>query len=297
MKKNLFSLLSILFVAVLCVGFASCSGGDDGNQRSDIVKNLMNHKWTGSSTDYDVHSYGGSTFTQSWTVYFTSDHEGIIINNIVDRDSKYGTNKREEVTEFTYSIDGNKIRLSGNSNFVFEYHDTYMMEGQDKFSARELTSTDHAYLQEYKDSKGYAATVNNGVLATTKQIDKYQLQLDITSNLAQKYPNKTIKYIVKIETTIPKKYNLDNVSKEASFTDNNNLHVDNLYDLNPYAYHYLKSYIALKEKINSGVELTGSEQTLFSNLIKNMDLIVDYSHYQYFVEINGNRYEIPSKNL
>lgn len=296
MKKNLFSLLSIIFVTALCAGFTSCSG-DDGDSKSDIVQNLMNHKWMGSSTDYDALSYGGSMFTQSWTVYFTSDHEGIIQCDIVDRDSKYGTSRREEVTEFTYTIDGNKIRLSGNSSFVFEYHDTYMMEGNDMFSARDLTSTDQAYIQEHKDSKGYKDAVKSGVLATTKQIDKYHIQLDITSNLTQKYPNKTIKYIVKIETTIPKKYNLNNVSKEGSFADNNNLHEDNLYDLNPYAYRYLKTYKALKELQDSGEELDDSKKTLFENVIKNMDLIVTYSHYQYFVEINGNRFEIPTKNL
>lgn len=43
MKKNLFSLLSILFVAALCVGFASCGGDDDGDVSNPVSNNNSNN--------------------------------------------------------------------------------------------------------------------------------------------------------------------------------------------------------------------------------------------------------------
>lgn len=157
-KKKLWSLLTIMLGAMVSISLSSCKDDENQSERnqSEILQNLMNHKWIGSSTNYDIYSYGAGTFTQTWTVYFTSDHEGVIHVRIVDRDSSLGTSRREEHIDFSYSVDGNKVRLYGGSNFVFDYYGSYMMEGDDIFEPSAITSSDYTYLQEHKE--GYHGT-------------------------------------------------------------------------------------------------------------------------------------------
>ena len=163
--KNLRSLFTFLMVAMLSLSLSSCGSDDEGvGSQSEIIQNLMSHKWTGSSTDYDVYSYGGATYTQTWTVYFTSESEGVMHVVAVDRDSSLGTSKVEEHLDFSYSVDGNKIRLYGESNFVFDYYGSYMMEGDDIFEASSLTSSDYSYLQDHKDGyHGKAGSIDTNV--------------------------------------------------------------------------------------------------------------------------------------
>lgn len=155
MKNNYLNWMVIIMVAIMSVSFESCGDDDDDNQsdgnQNEVIQNLMSHKWTGSSTDYDVYSYGTSTYTQTWTVYFTSEHEGVMHVKVVDRDSSLGTSRSEEHIDFSYSVDGNKVRLYGGSNFVFDYYGSYMMEGDDIFASSALTSSDYTYLREHKN--------------------------------------------------------------------------------------------------------------------------------------------------
>ena len=154
-KKDYLQLLVMMMVALLSVGFVSCKEDDekidDNRGKDEIIKDLMSHKWTGSSTDYDVYSYGGAIYTETWVVYFTSENEGVMHVLIEDKDSSLGTSKREEHLDFTYVVDGTKVRLSGGSNFVFDYYGNYMMEGDDIFTSSALTSSDQTYLQEHKN--------------------------------------------------------------------------------------------------------------------------------------------------
>ncbi len=159
-KKDYLQLLVMMMVALLSVGFVSCKEDDekidDNRGKDEIIKDLMSHKWTGSSTDYDVYSYGGAIYTETWVVYFTSENEGVMHVLIEDKDSSLGTSKSEEHLDFTYVVDGTKVRLSGGSNFVFDYYGNYMMEGDDIFTSSALTSSDQTYLQEHKN--GYHGT-------------------------------------------------------------------------------------------------------------------------------------------
>lgn len=149
-KKDLRSVLAFLVALVVSISFTSCDGGSSEEKKNDFVQNLMNHKWIGSSTDYDVYSYGAATFTQTWTVYFTSEHEGVLHIRTVDKDSSLGTSRWEEHLDFSYTIDGNTIRLYGDTNFVFTYHGDFLMEGDDMFQSYDLTSSDYSYLQDHK---------------------------------------------------------------------------------------------------------------------------------------------------
>lgn len=148
----------VIMAAIMSVGLVSCNKTekDDLLNSEEVVKQLMKYKWIGQSTDYDVYSYGGSIYTQTWTVYFTSEHEGVIHVKIVDRDSSLGTSRSEEHVDFSYSVDGNKIRLYGGSNFVFTYYGTYLMEGEDIFEPSTMTSSDYTYLEDHK--AGYHGT-------------------------------------------------------------------------------------------------------------------------------------------
>ena len=158
--KKFWSLLSVMMVAMANLSLSSCGDDDNGNQsgenQSGIIQNLMSHKWIGSSTDYDTYSYGAAAYTQTWTVYFTSEHEGVMYVRVVDRDSYLGTSRNEEHIDFTYSVDGNKVRLYGGSNFVFDYYGSYMMSGDNIFEPSAMTSSDYTYLQEHKT--GYHGT-------------------------------------------------------------------------------------------------------------------------------------------
>ncbi len=152
-RNYLWNLLAIMMAAMLSVVFVSCNDKEEEEpipSKNEIVQNLRSHKWTGSSTDYDVYSYGGATYTQTWTVYFTSDTEGVMHVKIVDRDSSLGTTKEEEHLDFTYTVDGTKIRLSGGSNFVFDYYGDFLMEGDDIFKSSAMTQADYTYLEEHK---------------------------------------------------------------------------------------------------------------------------------------------------
>ena len=153
--------MSIAFMTIM-MGFCLTSCGDDpkvdrhSGTTDEIIQNLMSHKWTGQATEYNTYSSGAYTFTQTWTVYFMSEHEGIIHCVIVDKDSSLGTKKREEHSEFTYSVDGTKVRLSGGCNFVFDYFGDFMMEGETIYTPSNMASSDYSYLNDHE--QGYHGT-------------------------------------------------------------------------------------------------------------------------------------------
>ena len=165
MKKNLFNWMAMLVVAIVICFAASCNKGESSpsDQSSEIVDNLMKYKWVAIITDYDAYSYGASTFTQIMTVYFISDHEGVMNVLIKDNDSSLGKKTREQHIDFTYSVDVKKVRLSGGSSFCFDYYGNYMLEGTDMFKASEMTSSDYTYLRDHK--AGYHGT--DGPINTT----------------------------------------------------------------------------------------------------------------------------------
>lgn len=154
MKTKINFFLTIMLVASVSMSFISC-GGDDSNEKSggnsdnSMVQNLMSHKWYCTSTDYDAYSYGGATYTQTWTVYFINEHQGVMHWTAVDRDSSLGTSRNEDDFEFEYYINGNTISLYGESNFTFTYYGNYLMEGDDVFEAKVLTSSDYSFISNY----------------------------------------------------------------------------------------------------------------------------------------------------
>lgn len=166
MKKNLFNWMAMLLVTIVSVFVASCNKGEStpSGQSSEIVNNLMNNKWVATMTGFDASTSEGSTFTEILTVYFTSDHEGVMVS-IIEMNSSSGAKTINQHWDFTYSVDGKKVRLSGDgeSKLCFDYYGSYMLQGTDMFKASEMTSSDYTYLRDYK--AGYHGT--DGPINTT----------------------------------------------------------------------------------------------------------------------------------
>lgn len=156
MEKTFKRLIMLFSAFVLCFSVYSCGGDDDdvspstGNG-SSIVQNLMKYKWTGQFTSYDTWSQGVSEYTQTFVIYFTSSTEGVMHLWTRDRDSALGTSRYEEHIDFSYSVVGSKIILSGGSNLTFDYYGDYMMSGYDKFTPNAMTSEDYSYLRDHQN--------------------------------------------------------------------------------------------------------------------------------------------------
>lgn len=155
MKKYLFNWMTILILAFLSISYVSCGSKDEKNDfgftRSDVIEQLISHKWYCSNTEYNTTSYGGYTYTQQWTVYFYNETEGVMHWKSIDRDTDLGTSRDEKDFTFTYDVssDGNQIVLSGKSNFRFVFYDDYLLEGEDLFEKQPLSSSDYQYLERF----------------------------------------------------------------------------------------------------------------------------------------------------
>ena len=101
---------------------------------------------------------------------------------------------------FTYTVDGTKIRLYGGSNFVFDYYGSYMMEGDDIFKPSAMTQADYTYLEELKkvfpcpggpiDTEVYVINDNEilmGVNTLENGWYSYVLQLGFGASSAEAY--------------------------------------------------------------------------------------------------------------
>ena len=310
MKKNFFSWLSVFFVAALCVGFASCGGNDDDGGGAPVVNEtvnkLMAKRWLCTSVDYNEYSYGAAAEKTTECLYFLDGQHGVNIWGSKEVDTYFGTSNNSEKYFFNYSVQGNRIVISylngyfNGSTQTLTFNESYLESDGYQYSGIDLTSDDQSRmatlrteLVEELDAVGYDAAVKSGVVANIKKTDNFHQQLDITSNLAQKYPGKNITYIVIINTNTGNKYS--DQYDEYVFKDNNNLHLDNLLALNNDGDIYLKIYDSIKAKQNSGQSLTSEEKEMLSGCIQILNDIVNHTTFEFYVEINGKRFNIPTK--
>lgn len=143
-------------VAIISAIFTSCGSYSDDDEietdTGEIIANLKSNKWFGWTSEDNVYSYGTSTYQQIHSLYFTSDTEGIWYVRIVDRDSALGTSRREEHIDFTYTIDGDKIRITGGgSTDILVYKGDYLMWGEERYDAKSLTADDESYISDHKN--------------------------------------------------------------------------------------------------------------------------------------------------
>lgn len=296
MKKNLLNWMTILMVAIASVGFSSCGGDDDGDKSggsidNSIVQNLISYKWYRSSTDYDVYSYGGATYTQTWNFYFINDHQGILYWTAVDRDSSLGTSRDEEYCEFEYFIYGNTISIYADRRYELEYHENYLLEADDIYEARILTSDDQQILKKYQDKQKQAEM--QPIVEEHVKVKAYRgiarLKVQIESTLKNVYPNSNIKYGIEFG----KKYKNYDVQYEFIywFEDQNDLVLDNVYALDAEGNLYYASYCALLDKINNGETLSSEEEELYRGLVDFLENEYNESNYKWrvVVDIDGIR--------
>ncbi len=307
MRNIFFDTLYVLFTTVLCFGFAACGGDDSeggGAANNETVRKLMAKRWLNSSGDYNEYSYGAAGELSTYCLYFLDAQNGVNVWGSKEIDTHYGASNNSGKMFFNYSVQGNRIiinYLNNGGSQTLTFNESYLDTGGDIYSGINLTSDDQSRMSTWRtelveaiDASGYDAVVNNGVLATIKKIDNYHQQLDITSNLDRKYPGKKIEYFVTIDTHVPgAKYG--NGYIEYYFEDNNNLHIDNLLDLNADASIYLEIYDTIKKKQKSGQNLTSDEREMLYSCIQILNDFVKYSTFEFFVKINGQQFCIPTR--
>lgn len=153
-------MMTIVVVIIAILGFISCGDDDNGGgNETSILQNIMCSKWVMSSTDYSTWSDEMSMETQTWTIYFTSDYEGVIHYVSREKDTYFGNSKDEDHIKFNYYVEGNIVYLNtgwGYSDIELIYYGNYMMWGDDVFEKKEMTSSDYEYLQD--DNQGYHGT-------------------------------------------------------------------------------------------------------------------------------------------
>lgn len=312
MKKNFYYLSLLLGLFFGMTMFTAC-GGDDGDggggddpANNEIVRKLMAKRWHTSSSDYNEYSYGAAVETSRDYFYFLDGQHGVNVYRTKEVDSYFGTSRKEGKMFFNYYVQGNSVIINYFNNGgsqTLTFNESYLDSGGNIYSGIDLTSDDQnmmstlrTELAEALDASGYEAAVKSGVLANIKKTDNFHRQLDITSNLGQKYPNKTIKYVVVVDTNVPgARYG--NGYEEYSFNDNNNLHVDNLLSLNANTSIFLKIYDSIKAKQNSGQSLTSEEREALKDYTDILNEIANYTTFEFFVEINGQRFSIPTKYI
>ena len=213
--------------------FSLISCGDDEDNSSsvstsDIVKNLMTHKWTGQATDYDIYSNSAAIYKQTWTVYFVTENTGVMHWKAVDNDSSLGTSKNEDDIEFSYTVNGSKIYLSGGCDFIFDYYGDFLMLNDTKFIPSSYSSADYSYLQNYKREGPIDTEVNiindseilRSVIDNENGIYTYVLQFGFgaSNNDAYQKGMEQIQATIWVDNGCIGEWNSKNVGKKKTYT-------------------------------------------------------------------------------
>lgn len=116
MKKNLFYLMTVLMMAVVCVGFASCGDDDDDDSSSQTSGPLVG-TWENTRTG----SWGYETFTKVFRANGTGYQEYSYSDNStgqVEKGSEH-TNLTYKVTAYDVNSGKGVVEVIHESNEVF----------------------------------------------------------------------------------------------------------------------------------------------------------------------------------
>ncbi len=174
--NNLRNLLAMMIAMMLCVSMMSCGDSDSSEDDRSILQNLKSHKWSTYDTSFDTWSDEMSQTSQLWTIYFSSDTEGVIHWNSTERDTYFGTSHDEGHIGFTYTLSDGKVYLylETNNEWELKYYGSYMMWGDDMFTAKEMTSSDYSYLQDHAlGYHGTEGTINADMIFETSIFSTY----------------------------------------------------------------------------------------------------------------------------
>lgn len=121
MKKNLFQLMAILMVAMLCVGFVSCGsddeddhGGGSGTEASALIGTWTREYYTGDGTkakETFTFKNGSGSYSnayQSATFTYTAANGYIAVK------IRYSDSSTTIDDLWSYNIEGKTLYLNGN---------------------------------------------------------------------------------------------------------------------------------------------------------------------------------------
>lgn len=131
MKKYYFSLLSILFVTALCVGFTACSSSDDEETASIegtwYLKSEIWYAWKNGQPDMQnvtmQKSYADYADARIWVL--TKEGENLILEQIHGNyDNKY-TLETVGNNEYKKGDDKFVVKVLSSKSLVVDYYDNY----------------------------------------------------------------------------------------------------------------------------------------------------------------------------
>lgn len=163
MKKNvkLWSLLTMMMLAILSVGVSSCGDDDDngGGSNNNLIQTLKSSKWITRDSSYGEGSNNHAWVDiETWFLYFTSDNSGVSYWIQKDYDTDLGNSTRKEYVLFTYSVSGNTVTITDENHNVSKYNfqSGYLVSesGGTIFESSPMTSSDYELVRSLSPKIG-----------------------------------------------------------------------------------------------------------------------------------------------
>lgn len=158
MKKIILNYITFLVVSFVSISLVSC-GGDDDIRNDNLIQILKSNKWISRDS-----SYGEGSNYHSWVdlqtiyLYFTSDNAGVSYWIEKDYDTDLGNSIRTDYSLFTYSVSGNTVTITDESNNVsrYNYEGGYLVSesGSTIFESSPMTSNDYKVASSLGPKKG-----------------------------------------------------------------------------------------------------------------------------------------------
>lgn len=150
---------SVILFSLICVILVSCSSDNDGLESgSNLISTLRSNKWCGYAdvsvgTGSDDHVWIDSETT---TLYFTSDKDGVIYWAQKDYDSDLGYSRTTDYTYFTYTVSGNTVTLEyvDGSTYTYSYSNNYLTYNKWAFKKQSIDSGDLSLLKSISPQTG-----------------------------------------------------------------------------------------------------------------------------------------------
>ena len=162
MKKTFFCCWPTLVVAIVSIGFLSCSKEEDedgGESPNSVTQILQANKWMSRDA-----SYGEGSNDHAWvdvestTLYFTSENTGFTYWIQKDYDTNLGNTTTKDYVTFSYRVSGNSVRIKNydGSSVTFTLKDNCLVSesGGTVFVGSPLTSSDYDVIKTLGPKEG-----------------------------------------------------------------------------------------------------------------------------------------------
>lgn len=162
--KVIVALLMLSFIGTMIVSCSS-SKDDGGESKSDLIQTLRGNKWICRDASYGIGDNDHSWIdVESTTLYFTSDNAGVSYWVQRDYDTDLGNSRSYDYSEFTYSVDGNKVKINTeNSVSELVYVDGYLSYNGGVYEKAAMSSGDYELLRKISPKTG---SCGNGLTYT-----------------------------------------------------------------------------------------------------------------------------------